>query len=215
MPAEIKFCGLTRAEDARAAAMCGARYAGVIFAGGPRALEPAAAAAVLDASGGALARVGVFGTAEAGAVAAIVRAARLDVAQLHGDPTALQVRQVRAATGAGVWAVLRVEGAADADRVDELDGEADAIVFDTRVPGKLGGTGIAFDWESAARGPRPHRSRLVVAGGLTPENVALAISALAPDVVDVSSGVETAPGVKDHQRMREFAEAVRSVAVAR
>jgi len=122
---------------------------------------------------------------------------------------------VRAATGARVWAVLRVEGAADADRVDELDGEADAIVFDTRVPGKLGGTGIAFDWESAARGARPHRSRLVVAGGLTPENVALAISALAPDVVDVSSGVETAPGVKDHQRMREFAEAVRSVAVAR
>jgi len=215
MPAEIKFCGLTRAEDARAAAMCGARYAGVIFAGGPRALEPAAAAMVLDATGGALARVGVFGTAEPSEVARVVRAARLDVAQLHGEPTALQIRAVRAATGAQVWAVLRVDGAADADRLDELDGEADAVVFETRVPGRLGGTGVAFDWDAAARGPRPRRSKLVVAGGLTPENVALAIAALTPHVVDVSSGVESSPGVKDHQRLRDFADAVRSVVAAR
>lgn len=215
MPAEIKFCGLTRAEDARMAAMCGARFAGVVFAGGPRTLAPAQAVSVLDGAGGALTRVGVFSASDAIEVSAIVRAARLDVAQLHGEPTVKLIRDVRAATGAQVWTVLRVEGAPDPDRLDELDGEADAIVLEARVPGKLGGTGVTFDWERAARGARPSRSRLVVAGGLTPENVALAIAALAPDVVDVSSGVESSPGVKDHQRMRDFADAVRSVVAAR
>jgi len=90
----------------------------------------------------------------------------------------------------------------------ELDGEADAVVFDTRVAGTLGGTGRTFDWTAAAHGALPARSPLVVAGGLTPENVAAAVAALSPAVVDVSSGVEERPGVKDHARMMAFAEAV-------
>jgi phosphoribosylanthranilate isomerase len=128
---------------------------------------------------------------------------------LHGEPTAREVRKIREATGARVWAVLRVSGAAPADRVNELDGEADAIVFDTLVLGRIGGTGRSFDWSAAAAGGRPRRSRLVVAGGLNPENVAQALAALAPDIVDVSSGVESRPGIKDHERMRVFADAVR------
>ena len=209
MAAEIKFCGLTRAADARAAAMCGARYVGVVFAAGPRRLEPAAATVVLDGAGSGILRVGVFADADVSAIANAVRVAGLDIVQLHGDPSARQVKQVRAGTGARVWAVMRLTGAASASRVTELDGEADAVVFETLVAGRLGGTGTAFDWNAAARGPRPRRSRLVVAGGLSPENVAQALAALSPDIVDVSSGVELRPGVKDHERMRVFADAVR------
>ncbi len=209
MGAELKVCGLTRAPDARAAAMCGAQYVGVIFAGGPRNMDPAAAALVLDGTGGAAQRVGVFRDADIEAIASVVRIARLDIVQLHGDPTPREVRRVREASGARVWAVLRISGAAPADRVDELDGEADALLYDTLVPGRLGGTGRAFDWVRAAEGARPVRSRLVVSGGLSPENVAHAIAALAPDIVDVSSGVESSPGIKDHERMRVFADAVR------
>ena len=209
MAAEVKFCGLTRAADARIAAMAGARYVGVVFAPGPRRLDPSAAAAVLDGAGGSLQRVGVFATVDPVEISGVVRAARLDIVQLHGDPSARDVSRVRERTGARVWAVLRIRGAASADKVTELDGEADAIVFDALVAGRLGGTGKAFDWNAAARGPRPRRSRLVVAGGLTPENVAQALAALSPDIVDVSSGVEERPGIKDHERMRVFADAVR------
>ena len=209
MAAELKFCGLTRATDAHAAAMCGARYVGVIFAGGPREVDPDAAAMVLDGAGAGVQRVGVFRDADVTMITRVVRDARLDIVQLHGDPTAREVRKVREATGARVWAVLRVIGAPPADRVGELDGEADAIVFDTLVPGRIGGTGRSFDWGAAARGGRPRHSRLAVAGGLNPENVAQALAALAPDIVDVSSGVESSPGIKDHERMRVFADAVR------
>ena len=209
MRAEIKFCGLTRAADARAAAMCGARYVGVVFAPGPRQVTPEAAAAVLDGAGSGVKRVGVFSGADAAAITRAVSAARLDVVQLYGDLSARQIRQVRAAAGVTVWAVVHVTGEVPRDRIAELDGEADAIVLETRVAGKLGGTGLVFDWGAAARGTRPRRSRLSVAGGLTPENVAQAIAALSPDIVDVSSGVEERPGVKDHERMRVFADAVR------
>lgn len=209
MPAEVKFCGLTRAADARVAAMCGARYAGVVFADGPRRLEPEEALIVLDAAGRDVARVGVFPDADAARIASVVRAARLDIVQLHGDPSARAVRKVRERTGARVWAVIRLAGAVPPARIEELDGEADAIVFDTLVSGRLGGTGRSFDWNAAAQGSRPRRSRLVAGGGLTPENVAQLLAALSPDIVDVSSGVEERPGVKDHLRMRAFADAVR------
>jgi phosphoribosylanthranilate isomerase len=207
---DIKFCGLTRAIDARHAAMCGARYAGVILAGGPRHLDPVAAGEVLDGAGGTLLRVGVFGRVEVGVIHAAVRDARLDIVQLHGDPSAREVRQVRERTGARVWAVMRIVGRAPEERLAELDGEADAVVFDTRVEGPLGGTGLAFDWAAAAQGARPSLSALVVAGGLTPENVAGAVAALTPAIVDVSSGVERQPGIKDHERMAAFADAVRA-----
>ena len=208
--AEIKFCGLTRAEDARTAAMCGARYAGVVFAAGARTVTAPAAREVLDGAGGAVRRAGVFAVADPDVIVAAVREAALDIVQLHGDPSVADVRRVRAATGAEVWAVVHVSGEPPAGRIAELDGEADAIVLETRVAGRLGGTGIVFDWSAAARGRLPVRSRLVVAGGLDPVNVSLAIAALAPHIVDVSSGVERAPGIKDADLMRAFADAVRA-----
>lgn len=210
MATEVKFCGLTRAEDARAATALGARYTGVIFAGGPRRLAPDRAAEVLVDVGNGARRVGVFAAEEPATMADVVARVRLDVVQLHGDPDAAMVERVRRVTGAAVWAVVRIGYATIPPALAALDEAADAIVLDALVAGRLGGTGRRFDWSALAGGKRPRRARLVVAGGLTPENVREAIRVLRPDVVDVSSGVESAPGIKDHARMRAFVEAVRA-----
>jgi len=213
---DIKFCGLMRPEDAREAKALGAAFVGVIFAGGPRQLPPERAAQVLDAAGSVVQRVGVFGEAAPRAIAEIARTARLDIAQLHGDPSVDAVRDVRKAAGVAVWAVVRVVTGPTpersfemAARIEALEQAADALVLDAYVPGQLGGTGVTFDWSVIERMARRPRIRLVAAGGLNPTNVGAAIRALRPDVVDVSSGVERERGVKDHVRMRAFVAAVR------
>jgi phosphoribosylanthranilate isomerase len=208
---ELKFCGLTRPEDAVAAAGLGAAYAGVIFAGGPRLLTMERAGEVLVDLPPGVGRVGVFAEQDAGTVAACVAAVGLTVAQLHSPRPGRAVRAVREAAGVPVWAVLRLAGGELPVEYEELVDAADGIVVDALVPGRLGGTGAALDWEALAeslrRRGRPRR--LVLAGGLRPENVARAVALVAPDVVDVSSGVEAAPGQKDHARMRAFAAAAR------
>jgi phosphoribosylanthranilate isomerase len=211
---EIKFCGLTRPEDAERAAALGGAYAGVIFAGGPRHLDAARAAEVLAAADRPVRRVGVFDAQSPDEIARIVEVAGLDIVQLHGDPSPEHADRVRAATGALVWAVVRI-GAVLPPALAELDGAVDAIVVDALVRGRLGGTGTAFDWSVLSPEARPRRSRLVAAGGLSAETVGAAITALTPHVVDVSSGVERAPGLKDHERMRAFADAVRRHTVER
>jgi phosphoribosylanthranilate isomerase len=213
--AEVKFCGLTRPADARAAAELGARYVGAIFAGGPRTLHPARAREVLDAAGDAVERVGVFGKSDAATIAAVVREARLDIVQLHSDPTVSDVRAVRESVGARVWAVVRVDGDLVRGDLEDLWEASDALVLDSKLKGMLGGTGASFDWSAAERAAQVHTSTLVVAGGLTAANVGQAIETLSPDIVDVSSGVESAPGIKDHARMAEFMDAVRRAGVLR
>jgi phosphoribosylanthranilate isomerase len=208
---EIKFCGLTRREDAEAAASLGAAYAGAIFAGGPRNLTPKQAADVLDGVGGALKKVGVFAEAVPDAIASIADAVQLDIIQLHGGATPDAIDAVRRRTGRQVWAVMRIAGTEIPPELNGVASAADAVLVDAHVDGSLGGTGVALPWRALAPALRRavNGHRLVLAGGLTPENVRKAISEIAPDVVDVSSGVESAPGTKDHTRMRAFAQAVR------
>jgi phosphoribosylanthranilate isomerase len=211
---EVKFCGLTRVVDAARAVECGASFVGVIFAGGPRELAATEARDVLDGARGAARRVGVFGVDFRSRLPQVLAGATLDVVQLHGDPTAADVVDARRLFGGVVWAALRMAGSDVPAHATGLFAEADAVLIDARVTGRLGGTGAALPWASAA--PALDRARagatLVLAGGLTPENVGEAIRALRPDVVDVSSGVESAPGIKDHERMAAFAEAVRGEA---
>jgi phosphoribosylanthranilate isomerase len=205
----IKFCGLTRPEDAAYAAELGAAYLGVIFAGGPRRLTPERAAEVLGERGPR--RVGVIGTQSPEEIAEIAAVAGLDVVQLHGDPTAEDVDRVRRRFGGQVWGVLRLDTPELPARAAGLFAAADAVLLDAKVAGQSGGgTGVALDWQGLAPELERFRGRapLVLAGGLRPENVAEAIGHIAPDVVDVASGVERAPGVKDHSRMRGFADAV-------
>ena len=209
--ADVKFCGLTRAEDARLGASVGAAYLGAIFAGGPRQRNAAEARALFDAAapGGNARRVGVFGTQAVPDIAAIAREAGLDVVQLHAGADAELVRELRRHFGGEVWRVLRVRGRARAAELRTAAAGVDALVVDSLTEGALGGTGVPLDWEALAealdRAGRP--ARLVLAGGLRPDNVGRAIAVVSPDVVDVSSGVESAPGLKDHEMMRAFAVA--------
>ena len=210
----IKFCGLTRAEDAAEAAALGAAYTGVIFAGGPRERSADMAGTVLSAAAagdGRPARVGVFGADFATRIPEVSGRLALDVAQLHADPTAEDVALARTLFGGKVWAAVRVYGSSLPAGAAGLAPIADGIVLDARViGGPLGGTGAQISWLTIRDAVRalPLRGVLVLAGGLTAENVEEAVRVLRPDVVDVSSGVESAPGVKDHRRMADFAAAV-------
>lgn len=211
MAVEIKFCGLTRPGDAALVGPQGGTYAGVVLASGPRRLDAARAALVLDALSPGIKRAAVFGAQTVDEIVDLSRRLRLDVAQLHGDPSPTAVRDLRDKLPSltAIWAVVRVTNAEDAARaIAGLDGVADGILLDAAQAGSLGGSGIAFDWSAFPAHAHPQQSTFIVAGGLTPDNVAHAIRTFHPDVVDVSSGIERTRGIKDPDRMRDFARAV-------
>ena len=208
---EVKICGLTRAVDAELADAAGATYLGVIFAGGPRERSPHEARATL--SGRRARKVGVFAAQSVSEIGDISSAVGLDVVQLHGASDPERIRELRAATGLEIWAVVRTPDGVLGDDAEALADAADALVVDALVNGRLGGTGVAVPWGALGESLDAMTSghRIVLAGGLTPENVTEAISYVSPMVVDVSSGVESAPGIKDHARIRAFVAAVRGL----
>jgi phosphoribosylanthranilate isomerase len=209
---EIKFCGLTRPADAALGAALGARYLGVIFAPSPRRLDASAAKRLFQEVPAGPKRVGVFGDATPDEVARTAQEVRLDVIQLHADPKAAYVEAVRQRVGGEVWAACRIEGDTVPNDLASLAAAADAILLDARPANgsTLGGTGKSFDWEAVVEqiSSAVGRTPIVLAGGLSPANVARAIAIMAPGTVDVSSGVESAPGIKDENLMRAFARAV-------
>jgi phosphoribosylanthranilate isomerase len=210
----FKICGLTRPEDALVAEEAGASFGGVVLApGGKRTVSSDRAAEIFANS--SLRRCGVFVDASREAVLHAADLLRLDVVQLHGDETPEMAEALRA-EGLTVWKAVRPQQAEDFIAVAELfGGVVDGILLDGWSPTAPGGAGARFPWEEIA----PHRNRLgprvhlIVAGGLDSGNVADAIALLNPDIVDVSSGVESAPGIKDTDRIRRFAAAVRGAAI--
>lgn len=210
---EIKFCGMTRGEDVAHAAGLSASYVGAIFAGGPRQQTMESAQRVFAAAAPPPMRVAVVADQTPIEIAGLVYALRLHAVQLHANPSVERIEQVRRETAAKVWAVVQLPGDELPGNFADIAAAADAIVLDARVPGGLGGSGVTLPWTQLARSLAKARgqTRIVLAGGLKPENVANAIAAIEPDVVDVSSGVESAPGIKDHNRMREFLYAVSGV----
>ena len=208
---QIKFCGLTRRADLEVAMELDAEYVGAVFAESPRRVTAEQARSLFEGVSGTR-RVGVFGAESADAIARTAERAGLDVVQLHGDQTPEEALAVKGVTGLETWVAIRVGNELMSTNLDAMISSADAMLFDTRADGSLGGTGRAFDWELLTNLLDQHRHarpRIVLAGGLTPDLVPRAIAAVRPDVVDVSSGVEARPGVKDHDRMRAFAAAVR------
>ncbi len=201
----VKICGLTLAEDVQLAAALGASYAGIIMVPGtPRAVSPdsAEALAAAAATDGALV-VGVFRNEELNEVAQLARRLGLGAVQLHGDEDASYVKALKnmLPENCEIWAADAVGGEAL-----ELRTGADRVLFDTLVDGRSGGTGQAFDWSRVK-----HRSDLsasILAGGLNPENARTAAE-LGAFALDVSSGVEAAPGRKDPDKLRAFFEALR------
>ena len=208
-----KICGLTRRVDAEVAERAGASFLGVILASGPRLVDIVTAREVLGPRRHTVRRVAVFGGQSIGEILSVAESLDLDVIQLHGDPSPSQVSALREATSRAVWPVLRVEGTVLPANAQALAEAAGALVLDAKVVGQLGGTGTALDWEGLADAVKQLRAAVpdfefVLAGGLRAQNVAYAMALLEPDVVDVSSGVETAPGVKDPVAVEAFVTAV-------
>jgi len=204
----VKVCGITRAGDARLAADLGAWALGFVFTESPRRVSPARAAeliaAVRDAGPSRTPHsVAVVTTEPPAWIAEALDVSGADVVQLSAGadgPTVTKLRE--AATDRGLRPLV-VAGASTPDA--QL---ADFVLLDAGARGAYGGTGERLDWALLAADPATPAGNLVLAGGLRPGNVAAAIAALRPAVVDVASGVESAPGVKDHQRVRDFFAAV-------
>ncbi len=206
----IKICGVTTADALDAAIEARAGYVGFnFFAPSPRYLPPRDAAALQERAQGRIARVGVFVDADDALIGEAVAAARLDILQLHGEETPERAARLRARFGLPVWKVVSVAVAEDVARAAGYREAADFILFDARTPkGTLpGGMGLAFDWSLLAGGKGPLPWGL--AGGLTPGNVAEAVRATGAPLVDTSSGVESAPGVKDLAKIAAFCRAAR------
>ena len=198
----VKVCGLTRAEDVRLAAELGAWAVGFVLAESPRHVVPAQARTLAAEAGDAI-TVAVVTTQTAPWIAGAVATAGLAAVQLSAGADGPSVADMRAAAAeAGVEPLV----VAAADTPDaEL---ADLVLLDARAPGNYGGTGRRLDWERLAADPETPSRDLVLAGGLTPATVKAAIATLRPAVVDVSSGVEWVPGIKDAKRLRDFFAAV-------
>ncbi len=208
---QIKVCGLTRRADAALAEAAGADHLGVILAPGYGRSVSAAAAAALFSETRAR-RIGVFVNAPLDDLIRDAEAAGLDGVQLHGDEEPAYVRALRLHGSWTVWKVIRPRGAAEfAASADRFAADADGLLLDGWSAAARGGTGTAFPWDEVAaeRDRLPAGLPLAIAGGLRPDNVRRAIDLLRPDVVDVSSGVESAPGVKDADTLRAFVAAVR------
>jgi phosphoribosylanthranilate isomerase len=204
--AKIKFCGIMRQEDASAAVQAGAAYLGVVFAGGPRAVTRDGASKVVAAAAG-IPVLGVFAKQAPDEILRIVDDSGLSGAQLHGPYSPAAAARLRAA-GLEIWRVVRIATPLDLDAVEHAEDEADAVLVEPRVPQAPGGTGVSLDLALAAEARRRVRGRMALAGGLRPENVGMAVARVSPEIVDVSSGVERLPGVKDHNLITRFAEAV-------
>jgi phosphoribosylanthranilate isomerase len=203
----VKFCGITRLEDAQEAARLGAWAVGVNhWAESPRRCDPAVAAEIGATLRRRLEIVGVFVNSSLDEIDSAAEDESLTMLQLHGDEGPAFCREAARRTGLKVIKAVRVRSAADVQAAEAY--RTDFHLLDAHRPGMPGGSGESFDWELVA--DRRSEVPLILAGGLTPDNVADAIATAHPFAVDVASGVEAEPGIKDHALMSAFAEAAQA-----
>lgn len=200
-----KICGITRIEDALLAAEAGADAIGLVFySRSPRSVGVREAKAIVRALPPFVSTVGLFVNASRSELHEVLDAVPLDWLQFHGDESPAQCEGHHRP-----WIkALRVVQGVDLRQQAMSYTGASAILLDAHVPGLHGGTGATFDWSQV---PRDLGKPLILAGGLTPENVQQAIAQLQPYAVDVSGGVEAAKGIKDPARVRAFLAAVRQL----
>ena len=217
----IKICANTSLADAMIAAEAGTDAVGFVFAPSPRRVTAEQAAAIVAGLPAKIDKIGVFVDATVDEIAATVEAARLTGVQLHWE-TPIQLRpKLRARFGKGCESLRVVHFEAvtqgGALRRHAVNMDADALLVDSRTAAAVGGTGQTYDWEMARQTifQTSGQTKLIAAGGLTPENVVEAIALLHPWGVDVVSGVEVAPGRKDATKVRAFIANARAAAKAR
>ena len=216
MHVEVKVCGLRRPADVAVAFEAGATYFGVVYAGGPRRVSDVEAREVVAAAGGRPV-LAVWGAPDREAILRTRDATGIRGVQLHGGSDAALAAALRG-EGLLVWRVLRLSGPAELSHLDHMMEGADAVLVEPRVPGVEGGAGVALELDLARaaretfdRGAGAARNSelaarisFALAGGLRPDTVRHAIRTVRPDIVDVSSGVERAPAVKDPFLIRRF-----------
>ena len=218
MPVLVKICGLTRVEDAVAAARFGADFIGLNFyAGSPRCISEGQARLIMQALPQSVTPIGLFVNEPWEQIDEVTKRLGLTMVQVHGDEL----------TPCPIWDLgwvpafpIRDESSFAAMRklglsIPGVGTDPIAVLVDTHVPGVFGGTGQTGPWSllgsRLAVSPPPRPGKVILAGGLTPDNVAEAIRIVRPWAVDVASGVESSPGIKDHSKMRRFIEAAKSV----
>ncbi len=210
MPTRIKHCGITSLDDAHRAAEAGAWALGMIFwAGSPRRCELAEAQLIGAALRRTVQLAGVFVNARLNEIDLAVETAGLSLVQLHGDEGPAFCGEVARRTGAKVIKAVRVQSRATLQAAAAY--HTDFLLLDAHVEGVPGGTGQTMDWD-VVRGARLS-APVILSGGLDSANVAAAIAVTDPFAVDVASGTELAPGVKDPEKLRAFYEAVRGPSV--
>lgn len=211
METRVKICGLKSPEHVAAACEAGASYLGfVFFEKSPRNVAPELARDLAVDVPVGVAKVALVVNANNAALDHILGRVPIDILQLHGSETPARVAEVRKRYGLPVMKALGIADAADVAKIDTFGSDADQILVDAKAPkgARLpGGNGLAFDWKLVNRKYWP--CPWMLAGGLTPENVALAIQMTGARQVDVSSGVETAPGQKDAALIRRFIQAAK------
>ena len=208
----VKICGITTPEDAIAARELGADYLGLNLSQGfPRSILPDQAVDIgLVAETPLVAVLVNESLDEAQRIAELSGAA---VIQLHGDEDRAYAEELRRRGMWAIWKAVRVRDPADVtSAVEALGASVDGLLLDGWHPDRPGGSGVSFSWEgvSALRDLFPPKMKVIVAGGLTPDNVAAAVRALRPDIVDVSSGVESSSGTKDADKVRAFITAAKA-----
>jgi len=192
--------------DATVAAEAGAAYLGVVFAGGPRAATVAGAREVVRAAAG-VPVLGVFAAQSPDEILRIGEKGKLSGAQLHGSYSRADAARLRA-HGLQVWRVVRIAGPPDLEKLGEAVLDSDTVLVEPRVPHALGGAGVSLDLELGCQARSRLAGPMALAGGLTPDNVGQALVQVRPEIVDVSSGVERRPGIKDPNTIARFVEAV-------
>ena len=195
---KVKICGITNLDDALTAVEAGADALGFVFCSlSPRRVFPEQAADIIRQLPPFIQTVGLFVNEESSVVNAIADQCGLDIIQLHGEESTHYCNSIRRR----VIKAFRVKDITTLESLSQY--QVSACLLDTWSPAAYGGTGHTFNWEIAAEAA--HRGyRIVLAGGLTPENVAEAVQYVAPYAVDVSSGVECSPGLKDAEKIRKF-----------
>ena len=210
MGTRIKHCGITSLDDAHRAAEAGAWALGMIFwAGSPRACDPGEAQLIGAALRRTVSLAGVFVNATLDEIDEMAQLAGLSLVQLHGDEGPAFCTEVARRTGAKVIKATRLRSRAELQAAAAF--HTDFHLLDAHVEGVPGGTGTTLDW--ALVRDAHLRAPVILSGGLTPDNVADAIAATRPFAVDVASGTELTPGVKDPQKLEAFAAAVRGAEV--